>query len=303
MNDGFWLIAEDDCELYVQCWGKEMSDTKAVMLISHGMTEHIRRYNQLAAYFNTQGFIVYGDDHRGHGKTGEKQGQLGFIAETNGFDSLVQDLYLLVNHVKKKHPALPVFIYGHSMGSFITRNFIQKYSDEITGVILSGTGFFPERSSKLGLEIASLQAPKKESTFMNNLVFGHYNNKIAQRLTSFDWLSRDEQVVKDYIADPLSGYVPTAGFFVDLLTGILLMQDAKRNKEIRKDLPMLFVSGDADPVGNYSKGVFRAAESYTELGLDNVLVSLFPEARHELHQETNKEEVFDFLERWMMKQL
>ncbi|MEJ8765487.1 alpha/beta hydrolase [Oceanobacillus sp. HCA-5259] len=303
MNEEFWLTAEDDCELYIRSWGSDIKDAKAVILISHGMTEHIARYKQLAAFFNSKGFIVYGDDHRGHGRTGEKQGQLGFIAEANGFELLVEDLHLLIQYVKKQHTGLPIFIYGHSMGSFITRNYIQNYSEEVTGVVLAGSGFFPERSSKVGLEIASFQNPRKESTFMNNLVFGNYNSKIVQKLTSFDWLTRDGQVVDDYIADPLSGYVPTAGFFVDLLTGILQMQDPERNKRIRKDLPMLFISGDADPVGNYSKGVFQAAESYIEAGLSDVLVSLYPDARHELHQETNKEEMFDFLEQWIRKQL
>lgn len=303
MNEEFWLTAEDDCELYIRSWGSDIKDAKAVILISHGMTEHIARYKQLAAFFNGKGFIVYGDDHRGHGRTGEKQGQLGFIAEANGFELLVEDLHLLIQYVKKQHTGLPIFIYGHSMGSFITRNYIQNYSEEVAGVLLAGSGFFPERSSKVGLEIASFQNPRKESTFMNNLVFGNYNSKIVQKLTSFDWLTRDGQVVDDYIADPLSGYVPTAGFFIDLLTGILQMQDPERNKRIRKDLPMLFISGDADPVGNYSKGVFQAAESYIEAGLSDVIVSLYPDARHELHQETNKEEVFDFLEQWIRKQL
>ncbi|MEI3597434.1 MULTISPECIES: alpha/beta hydrolase [unclassified Oceanobacillus] len=303
MNEEFWLTAEDDCELYIRSWGSDIKDAKAVILISHGMTEHIARYKQLAAFFNGKGFIVYGDDHRGHGRTGEKQGQLGFIAEANSFELLVEDLHLLIQYVKKQHTGLPIFIYGHSMGSFITRNYIQNYSEEVAGVLLAGSGFFPERSSKVGLEIASFQNPRKESTFMNNLVFGNYNSKIVQKLTSFDWLTRDGQVVDDYIADPLSGYVPTAGFFVDLLTGILQMQDPERNKRIRKDLPMLFISGDADPVGNYSKGVFQAAESYIEAGLSDVIVSLYPDARHELHQETNKEEVFDFLEQWIRKQL
>ena len=303
MNEEFWLTAEDDCELYIRSWGSDIKDAKAVILISHGMTEHIARYKQLAAFFNGKGFIVYGDDHRGHGRTGEKQGQLGFIAEANGFELLVEDLHLLIQYVKKQHTGLPIFIYGHSMGSFITRNYIQNYSEEVAGVLLAGSGFFPERSSKVGLEIASFQNPRKESTFMNNLVFGNYNSKIVQKLTSFDWLTRDGQVVDDYIADPLSGYVPTAGFFVDLLTGILQMQDPERNKRIRKDLPMLFISGDADPVGNYSKGVFQAAESYIEAGLSDVIVSLYPDARHELHQETNKEEMFDFLEQWIRKQL
>lgn len=303
MNESFWFIASDDCELYIQKWEIGLAEAKAVILISHGMTEHIGRYDHLASHFNKQGFIVYGDDHRGHGKTGEKQGQLGFIAESNGFDRMVEDTHDLIQYIKKEHPSLPIFIYGHSMGSFIARNYIQKYSHEVAGVILSGSGFFPEKSSRLGLEIATLQEPRKESTLMNNLVFGNYNNKIVERLTSFDWLTRDSKVVEEYVTDPLSGYVPSAGFFVDLLTGILTMQDEEKNKGIRKDLPILFISGDADPVGNYSKGVFKAAESYAKADIENILVAVYPEARHELHNELNKQEVFRFINQWISKQL
>lgn len=303
MEQDFWMKTEDDCDLFVRSWGKDMKDPKAVIIISHGMTEHIGRYRHVGANFNKEGYIAYGDDHRGHGKTGEKQGQLGFIAEKDGFQLLIDDLSLLVSHIKDEHPGLPIFIFAHSMGSFIARNYIQQHSDEIHGVILSGSGNFPKKSSKAGLEIASLQDPRKKSEFMNQLVFGNYNNRIIEKLTSFDWLSRDEKVVAEYISDPLSGYVPTAGFFVDLLTGILMMQDENNMGMIRNDLPMLFISGDSDPVGNYGKGVFQAAESYVQAGLEDVLVALYPDARHELHNEINKGEVFEFINRWIKNKL
>ena len=303
MEQDFWLKTEDGCDLFVRSWGTEITDPEAVIVISHGMTEHIGRYGHVAEFFNAQGYIVYGDDHRGHGKTGEKQGQLGFIAEENGFQLLVDDLSFLIGHIKQKHPGLPVFIFGHSMGSFITRNYIQTHSHEVTGVILSGSGTFPRKSTRAGLEIALLQEPRKKSEFLNQLVFGNYNNRIIERLTSFDWLSRDEKVVADYISDPLSGYIPTAGFFVDLFTGILLMQDETNLQSIRKDLPILFISGDADPVGNYGKGVFKAAESLVQAGVEEVLVALYPEARHEMHNEINKGEVFAFINRSIKNRL
>lgn len=303
MQLDFWLSASDGCPLYVQAWGTELTNPKAVIIISHGMTEHIGRYGHVAHHFNEQGFIVYGDDHRGHGQTGKKQGQLGYIAEEDGFRLLVEDLHLLLKHVQKMHPSLPIFIFGHSMGSFIARNFIQDHSTEVDGVILSGSGYFPAVTAKVGLELAALQEPTKESALMDRLIFGSYNNKILNRLTSFDWLSRDRKVVEEYIRDPLSGYIPTAGFFVDLLSGILSMQDEKKNENIRKDLPLLFISGDADPVGNYGKGVFQAAESYMEAGLENIIVALYPEARHELHNEINKGEVFHLIDDWLMSLL
>lgn len=303
MGQSFWLHAEDNCELYVQHWGREMRNPKAVIQVAHGMVEHIGRYDAFANYLNEQGFIVYGNDHRGHGHTGDKQGLLGFFSDDNGFELIVEDMYYLTRHIQKRHPSLPIFIFGHSMGSFITRNFLQKYSHEVSGVILSGTGYFSKVSSLAGKAVASFLPPQKQSKLMNALAFDSYNNKIKNKRTNFDWLTRDERVVDDYINDPLAGYVPTARFFVDLLSGILTMQDQTRNRTIRKDLPMLFISGEADPVGDFGKGVFRTANNYTQLGMENIAVLLFPEARHELLNELNNEEVYKTIHQWLREQL
>lgn len=301
MEQSFWLQTEDNSEVYVRYWD-ECENPKAIIQISHGMAEHIARYDDFASHLNQQGYIVYGDDHRGHGKTGDKQGLLGYFADEKGFDLLVEDMHLLTKHIQTKHPNLPIILFGHSMGSFIARNFLQKYSNEIAGVILSGTGYFPIMSSYLGRMIASFLPSRRQSKLMDALVFGNYNTKVKDKRTNFDWLTRDEQIVDAYINDPFAGYIPTGRFFFDLLSGILTMQHDKQNIAIRKDLPMLFLSGDQDPVGNYGKGVFRAAESYNQAGIDNIVVKTFTDARHELHNETNKEQIYGTIKKWIATQ-
>lgn len=303
MSEFTWLTTEDNCALYVKHWGKTITEPKAVVQISHGMAEHIHRYHEFAAFLNECGFIVYGEDHRGHGQTGDKQGKLGYFAKEKGFQFIVEDMHLLTKHIQKEHPSLPIFIFGHSMGSFITRNYLQKYSNAAAGVILSGTGFFPSVTSYLGRSMASLLPPQIKSKIMNNLVFGRNNKVIQNPRTTFDWLTRDHEVVDEYIKDPFSGFIPTAQFFVDLLTGIITMQDKTKNIRLRKDLPILFLSGDKDPVGNYGKGVFHSAKAYHDAEIENIAVQLYAGARHELLHEINKAEVFEDVEQWIVKQL
>lgn len=302
MQESFWLQASDGTEIHAMSWNKDLPNAKAVIQISHGMVEHIGRYDAFAKALNKLGYIIYGHDHRAHGKTGEKQGQLGYISDTGSLNIVAEDLHLVHQHIKSEHPDLPIYIFGHSMGSFITRIFLQKYSNLPAGAILSGTGFFPKLTTTVGMNLAGLLPRRQQSHLMNDIVFGSYNSKIINRRTNFDWLTRDEDIVNAYIEDPFAGYVPTAGFFADLLTGLLDMQDESNNRDIRKDLPLLFLSGDADPVGNHGKGVFHAAKIYANLGLENIAVSLFSEARHELHNETNKDEVIELLDQWLREQ-
>lgn len=298
MEDNYWLTMSDQTEVFIKRWMPE-TGPKAIIQLSHGMAEHIGRYEAFGKFLAGKGYIVYGNDHRGHGQTGLKQGLLGFFAKEHGFIKVVDDLKVITEHIKEKHPNLPFFLFGHSMGSFIARNYIQSDSNQLDGLILSGTGFYPSAMIKSAKQVAKQMPAKKPSEFMNKLVFGNNNQRIIPNHTPFDWLSRDEKEVTKYIEDPLSGFVPTGQFFVDLFNGIEMMQNPKRNALIRKDLPILFLSGDHDPIGNYSRGVWKAANLYNKLGLTNISVLLFEEARHELLHEINRDEVFAIIDKWL----
>lgn len=299
MEKTFWMRADDNTAIYVKKWYTDNEKPKAIVQLSHGMVEHINRYDAFAEYLLGQNIFVYGNDHRGHGNTGKEQGLLGYFAEEDGFAKTTEDLYMITNQIKSDHPATPVFLFGHSMGSFLARNYLQNYSREIDGIIISGTGYFPALQSHAGKLLANLLPPKEESKLMNALAFGKYNKKIKPKNTAFDWLSSDEKVIQTYMEDPHAGFIPTARFFYDLMDGLITMNDPKQNRSIRKNIPMLLISGDADPVGNYAKGIWKTAHLYEKSGLEKITTMLFSEGRHELLNESNKEEVYSAIYRWI----
>lgn len=301
MENEFWLTMRDGTQVYVKKWSKSRDQKpKAIIQLSHGMVEHINRYHEVANFFAEHDFIVYGNDHRGHGNTGERQGLFGYLADQDGFVKVADDLYEITNHIKREYPEIKIFLFGHSMGSFLARNYIQKYSREIAGVILSGTGYYSTLITYAGKKIASLLPPKEPSELMNFIAFSTYIKRIEQAKTAFDWLTGDDQIIQSYMDDPYCGYIPTARFFVDLMTGLEIIHNQKRNKNIRPDLPMLIISGDADPVGGYAKGIWKTAALYEKAGLENILVELFDDGRHEILNEINRDEVYHSVLKWII---
>lgn len=303
MEKEFWVSTSDHTDVYVKKWFKTEVKPKAIVQLSHGMIEHIQRYHDFSTFLLENDIFVYGNDHRGHGKTGGQQGQLGYFSDRNGFTNVMEDIHEITKIIKSEYPKTPLILFGHSMGSFLARHYIQFYSNDIDGLILSGTGFFPTITNISGKALASILPAKKKSSLMNTLAFGTYNKKIVNKKTNFDWLTRDEEAVTKYIDDPQTGYIPTARFFYDLMDGLDKIHKKNLNKNIRKDLPILLISGEADPVGNYSKGVWKVAKNYHQIGLDNVKTVLFEGARHELLHEINKEEVYSTIYNWVMNKL
>ncbi|MFD1780669.1 alpha/beta hydrolase [Fredinandcohnia salidurans] len=302
----FTFLTNDGVTIFYKKWETESNTTpKGVIQIAHGMAEHIERYDLFAEALIQEGYVVYGNDHRGHGKTGKNANLMGFFAEENGFDLVVEDMLQLTNIIKKDYPNKPIFLFGHSMGSFLTRRHIQTHGDQLAGVILSGTGGNPGLIGQIGMGIAKLEMKRKgkrtSSSLMNKLTFGSYNKAFAPTRTEFDWLSRDDSVVEKYIEDPLCGGIFTAGFFYDLVSGVANVNKHSENHKIPKDLPMYFLSGDQDPVGNFSKGILQAADMYIKLGIEDVTVKLYENSRHEILNELNKEEVFTDVINWLDK--
>lgn len=294
-----WLQLPDKTEIYLKKWYDPNQEPKAIIQLAHGMVEHINRYHDFAEQLVERGFYVYGNDHRGHGKTGERQGFLGYFADENGFFKVADDLAEITRTIQATYPSVPIILFGHSMGSFLVRSYIQQHSHAIHGAILSGTGYFPSIQSYAGKLLAKLQPAKEPSKVMYKLTFGRYNKRISDRQTEMDWLTRNETAIQDYERDPFTGFTPTARFFYDLLSGLLAIQRHDWNMSIRKDLPLLLVSGDQDPVGHYGSGVWKTAHLYDKAGLENVLTMLFEDGRHELLFELNKEEVYDAIEKWI----
>jgi len=276
---------------------------KGIVQIAHGIAEHINRYDDFAAFLANNGFVVYGNDHLGHGQSINDESELGFFAETGGWEMAVEDMRKLHDIAAAEHPGLPFFLFGHSMGSFLARTYIIYFRSGLDGVILSGTGQQPKALVMGGKLMGKLEmnkkGPKYKSQMLNNLAFGKYNDGFETTRTISDWLSRDEEQVDKYIEDPLCGYVPTASLFHDMMCGIDFISKARNVERMKKDLPVYFMSGDADPVGENGKGVVRAYKSFLAAGMKDVAMKLYHEGRHEMLNELNREEVYKDILNWL----
>ncbi|WP_163536516.1 alpha/beta hydrolase [Gracilibacillus sp. YIM 98692] len=300
----FWLDVEPDISIYVRRWNS-FQPAKAVIQIAHGMTEHIGRYQEFAQYLMEKGFIVYGNDHRGHGKTADKTKEFGFFAEKEGFEKVTHDLVKVTGHIKEEYPDLPVYLIGHSMGSFLVRRYITLDTSNIAGAILLGTGSQPSFLLKAGKQLANIMNKQKgnrsKGDFMNKLTFFGYNKRFLGN-TPFDWLNSDKNEIKKYMEDEYCGFVPTNQFFYDLYSGMEKIQSKKVAKSIPRDFPLLFISGKEDPVGHYGKGVQKAVDFYKKNGMASVELRLLPSLRHELLNEKSKYEIFDEIISWILGQ-
>ncbi|REF29412.1 alpha/beta hydrolase [Calidifontibacter indicus] len=301
-TDSFRLATSDDTSIFVNHWSPDDSP-RAIVLVAHGMAEHSDRYERFAQALTASGYEVYAPDHRGHGRTSAETG-VGYFADEAGFDRVVDDLHEVFVRATTDHPDLPVFLFGHSMGSFLSRAYAAKYGAGLTGLVLSGTAGSPGALGKVGRALALAQGRvrgrRHRSGLMDKLTFGQYNAAFKPNRTDFDWLSRDPEEVDKYVADPKCGELFTAGFFADLLDGLERVNDDAEVSGTPSELPVLFVSGSADPVGGKdAKGVQAAAAQLRKVGVRDVTTTIYPEARHELLNETNRDEVTADVIAWL----
>lgn len=277
---------------------------RAVVQIVHGIAEHVERYDEFAEFLNSKGILVVAQDHMGHGKSIDHGGTKGFF--DGGWKAAVQDCLTLTKATMAEFPGTPYILFGHSMGSFLVRTILIKRPDlAISGAVLCGTGWQPEAVVETGAMTARVIAAKvgerTPSEKLQNLVFGGYNRRVEHQRTAFDWLSRDCRVVDEYIADPMCGFVASSGLLRDMLGAIAYLQKKTHLREMKKNLPVLFISGGDDPVGSYGAGVKRAAARFREAGMLDVRMKLFPLCRHEILNEINREEIFDSVYDWIVE--
>jgi alpha-beta hydrolase superfamily lysophospholipase len=298
----FTLVASDGTRLHVNRWLPD-GPAKAVVQVAHGMAEHSDRYARFAQRLTDVGYAVYAGDHRGHGGTAAGLDDRGYFGDKDGFDLVVEDMHLLMQHARSEQPGLPFFLFGHSMGSFLARGFATRFGADLDGLLLTGTSGDPGALGKVGIVLATLEGRlrgrRHVSGLMNTLTFGQYNAAFKPNRTKFDWLSRDEAEVDLYIADERSGNVFTSGFYADLFRGLAAVSSDRAVALVPKDLPIYLASGSLDPVGNKTKGVQQVADQYRRLGVQDVTTKFWPEARHEVLNETNRDEVMDDILEWL----
>ena len=296
----FWLTANDRSRLYVNQWLPE-GQAKAMIMLSHGMAEHSGRYARLAGALCAAGYGVYALDQRGHGRTAD-EGTLGLYAEKDGWNKVVGDLASLNQHIGQQQPGLPIFLLGHSMGSYIAQAYLLHHSASLDGAILSGSNFQPVTLYRAARLIARIERARQglrgRSALIEFLSFGSFNKAFKPNRTAFDWLSRDPDEVDKYINDPLCGFRCTNQLWIDLLGGLQQISKASNLAQIDPGLPILVTGGECDPVSE-GKRLTGLANALREAGCQQVQLTIYPQARHEVFNETNREEVTADVLTWL----
>ncbi len=274
--------------------------------ILHGMAEHQKRYFTFAESLRHEGYLVSMHDHRGHGRTAIlNQSIKGYFGEEKGFDQVVEDVKTVTSLIRQNRQLPSMILFGHSMGSFIARRYSELYSMELDKVIFCGTGA-SSLSHVAGLNLAKilvkLEGKEKKSKILNALTFGSFNHKIQKPKTKFDWLTSDVKEVQKYLDDEECGFLSTNQFYVDFLQGIITLSKSQQVNRIRKDLPILLISGSNDPVGGYTKGIWKVANQFGKCGFHDVTVQILYDMRHEILNEKKKEQVFQTIIKWLEKE-
>lgn len=300
-------IASTDSKnnLNVIIWETE-KEPIGVLQIVHGMAEYIDRYDNFAKYMTEQGFNVIGHDHLGHGHSVSDEHDYGFFAEENGDKIIIEDMHSVTQYAREKWEELPNFILGHSMGSFCLRQYLTKYSNDVFGAIIMGTGWIPSAAALLGKTIATNTCKSKGSHTVDplliKLTLEPYNKPFAPARTNCDWLSRDEKQVDLYVNDKLCGFDFTAGAYKDFFT---ILEKIAKNRQLigmRKSLPILITSGSVDPVGG-KKACEKLNAQYKRCGIDDVTLKLWENDRHEILNELDKSDVYQYIYNWLKSKI
>jgi len=288
-------------EVYVRC---QLPDgpVRGTVQIAHGLAEYVARYDTFMQFLANEGYAVYGNDHIGHGNS-IHDGRHGYVGERYGWNVMVSDMLTLHKIIADAHPDVPHFLFGHSMGSFLTRTFMVKYGNLLSGCIVCGTGHPPKAVILGARALAAVEIRRHGAGYYSELLDGvmnkQYNGGYDNPRTAFDWISSDPNRVDEYIADPLCGFVPTAGLLGEILRGLDFITASRNIEKVPKDLPVYMISGADDPVGELSQGVIRAYKAFLKADMKDVSLKLYPGLRHEILLEVDRDEVMNDVLNWL----
>lgn len=288
--------------LHIEVWEPE-GELKGILQLSHGMVEHIKRYDGFARFMAENGYLVVGNDHIGHGRSVVSEDKLGYFCENNPSKVVVEDLNNIRKEIQKEHPDTPYFLLGHSMGSFIVRNYITKYAKGLKGTIIMGTGLMPNGKVKPGLALVKfltmIKGPMHRSNFVNGMVIGNNNKAFAGSPDGEAWITKDKQKADEYYSDPLCTFIFTLNGFRALFESIIKNNMPERLAKIPRDMPVLFTSGADCCLGEYGKGVTKLSNIYKEMGMKDVSLKLYETDRHEILNETDRDVVYADILSWI----
>ncbi|MDE7311457.1 MAG: alpha/beta hydrolase [Eubacterium sp.] len=290
-------------------WFPKDGKVRAVMQLTHGMIEYIERYEEFAGYLTDRGFLVVGHDHLGHGASVSEQSNWGYFAEKKPSETVVADIYQVTRILRSQYPDCPYFILGHSMGSFLLRRYLTLHSEDVTGAVICGTGSHTDIETVFGMLVCRLirlfRGGHYRSRFLTNAAFGKPYAEFDKDGTdlSNSWLSKNEDSVRAYSHDPRCTFLFTVNGYYGLFSTIRYVNQMKHIRKVRKNLPVFFISGQDDPVGNFGEGVRKAYAQYRQAGIRDVKMKLYPNDRHEILQETDREQVFEDVYQWCKKRM
>lgn len=307
MSTETFLSADRCTEIHYHAWLPE-GTPRAVLVLFHGMLEHSARYADFAAALNAQGIAVYAQDHLGHGESVHPENPRGHFADCGGNGFVIRDCLHMLELAHAAHPKAPLFLMGHSMGSFLTRQLLHQFTlPALSGVILMGSGHQARAAVRLAHAVTGAVARHKgtrhKSDILYKLILGSNNRRCHPHRSNFDWLSRLPENADAFAADPLIADNFTAQAYHDMLGGMLTNYDPRRLAALDTSIPILILSGDADPIGEYGKGVRRLLSDYQALGYNDATMILYEGARHELLNETNRDQVTTDILNWMEQRM
>lgn len=283
------------------------SPVRGILQISHGMTEHVSRYDDFARYLNTKGILVVGHNHLGHGTSINSKEDYGYFTEKNAAKAVVLDLLKVARHIKKRYPGVPYFLMGHSMGSFFARRFLIEYGSELDGALILGTGNQSPLLTNSALLCAKAEklifGSRYRSKLIAELFFGPYNKRFQPARTPKDWLTKDRLIIDEYLKDPACTFSFTVNGYETLLNNIRFTCNIENIRKMPKELPILIASGEDDPVGNYGKDIKKLYAAFYEAGMKDVSLRLYPNDRHELLNETDRQQIYQDLWQWIYSRI
>lgn len=308
MRDEFYFPSKDgNTEIHTIEW-KPDKEVRAVLQICHGMVEYIGRYDEFAQFLCDNGYYVVGNDHLGHGKSVQAKSEYGFFNEKYGNVCVLGDIHTLRQRTMKKYPDVPYFMLGHSMGSSLLRQYIQMYGNGLAGVVLMGTVADHNKAAlvfgkRLCRMMAAIRGWHYRSKLVDHLAIGGYNKKFKPAHTRADWITSDHERLESYAADPMCSFMFTVNAYYNVFAGMIGMQRKESVYMISKGLPVLFVSGADDPVGDFGKGVRKIYEKYKRAGIQDVTLRLYTGDRHEILNETDRQQVYADLLAWFEERI
>ncbi len=301
-TDEIKLAADDGHSIRTTVWFPANTPTRVIQIF-HGLGEHRARYARFAACATARNMAVVAHDHRGHGPD---ENEPGYFADENGWQLLRGDGLRVLDRIGEQFPGILVTLLGHSMGSYIAQSFAMQHGERLQALILSASTW-PDKSKLIpGRFIARFESwrlgRRGKSALLDKLGFGDFNRRFQPARTDFDWLSRDADEVDTYINDPLCGGPYSCGLWIDLMGGLLSIASDDSLRNIPTDLPMLLTGGANDPVGG-EPGIEKLAKHYRAAGHRKVDVSIYPDGRHEMLNEINRDEFTHDLLGWIEQRL